>query len=116
MFRQAARRVQNNALQLAELPPSSTRCTCFVDTCVMDTSTGGSTPTSSRCQADRERARVPHGRRVSCSSSGGAGYMEEYRISRLFHRRPGLAHLCGASEVMRKSSRGGSGWTTRKLT
>jgi acyl-CoA dehydrogenase len=116
MFGKPLGAFQNTRFKLAELRASLDAAQCFVDTCVMEHVNG-------RLSADLAAEAKLHASELEFRTAdeclqlfGGAGYMDEYRISRLWTAARVSRIYAGTSEIMKEIISRGFGLDDRKLT
>jgi acyl-CoA dehydrogenase len=116
MFGKPLGAFQNTRFKLAELRAQLDAVQCFVDTCVME-HVNGRLDADLAAEAKLVASELEFRTADECLQLfGGAGYMEEYRISRLFTDARVSRIYAGASEVMKEIISRGFGLDDRKLT
>lgn len=116
MFGKPLGAFQNTRFKLAELRSQLDAVQCFVDTCVME-HVNGRLDADLAAEAKLVASELEFRTADECLQLfGGAGYMEEYRISRLFTDARVSRIYAGASEVMKEIISRGFGLDDRKLT
>ena len=116
MFGKPLGAFQNTRFKLAELRAQLDAVQCFVDTCVME-HVNGRLDADLAAEAKLIASELEFRAADECLQLfGGAGYMEEYRISRLFTDARVSRIYAGASEVMKEIISRGFGLDDRKLT
>ena len=116
MFGKPLGAFQNTRFKLAGLRAQLDAVQCFVDTCVME-HVNGRLDADLAAEAKLVASELEFRTADECLQLfGGAGYMEEYRISRLFTDARVSRIYAGASEVMKEIISRGFGLDDRKLT
>jgi len=116
MFGKPLGAFQNTRFKLAELRAQLDALQTFVDTCVME-HVNGLLDANLAAEAKLVASELEFRTADECLQLfGGAGYMEEYRISRLFTDARVSRIYAGASEVMKEIISRGFGLDDRKLT
>jgi len=116
MFGKPLGAFQNTRFKLAELRAQLDALQTFVDTCVME-HVNGRLDANLAAEAKLVASELEFRTADECLQLfGGAGYMEEYRISRLFTDARVSRIYAGASEVMKEIISRGFGLDDRKLT
>lgn len=106
---------QNSRFVLAGLRAQIDAIQCFVDQCVLQ---ANADKLSSELAAEAKLAATELAGRVAdecVQLHGGAGYMDEYRISRLFTDARVMRIFAGTSEIMKEIIGRGLGLDERKL-
>lgn len=115
MFGKPLGAFQNTRFKLAELRTQIDAAQTFVDACVMEHVAGRLDPELA-AEAKLLASELEFRTADECLQlHGGAGYMEEYRISRLFTDARVSRIYAGASEVMKEIISRGFGLDDRKL-
>ena len=116
MFGKPLGAFQNTRFKLAELRAQLDAVQTFVDTCVME-HVHGRLDANLAAEAKLVASELEFRTADECLQLfGGAGYMEEYRISRLFTDSRVSRIYAGTSEVMKEIISRGFGLDDRKLT
>lgn len=107
---------QNTRFKLAELRAAIDALQVFVDWCVMEHNSGRLTPEIA-AQAKLLASELEGRTADECLQlHGGAGYMEEYRISRIYTDARISRIYAGTSEIMKEIIARGVGLDERKMT
>ncbi|MCU0976604.1 MAG: acyl-CoA dehydrogenase family protein [Steroidobacteraceae bacterium] len=107
---------QNTRFKLAELRAAIDALQVFVDWCVVEHNAGRLTPEIA-AQAKLLTSELEGRTADECLQlHGGAGYMEEYRISRIFTDARISRIYAGTSEIMKEIIARGVGLDERKMT
>jgi len=115
MFGKPLGALQNTRFKLAELRAQLDAVQCFVDTCVME-HVHGRLDANLAAEAKLLASELEFRTADECLQLfGGAGYMEEFRISRLFTDSRVSRIYAGSSEVMKEIISRGFGLDDRKL-
>jgi len=115
MFGKPLGALQNTRFKLAELRAQLDAVQCFVDTCVME-HVHGRLDADLAAEAKLLASELEFRTADECLQLfGGAGYMEEFRISRLFTDSRVSRIYAGSSEVMKEIISRGFGLDDRKL-
>jgi acyl-CoA dehydrogenase len=115
MFGKPLGALQNTRFKLAELRAQLDAVQCFVDTCVME-HIHGRLDANLAAEAKLLASELEFRTADECLQLfGGAGYMEEFRISRLFTDSRVSRIYAGSSEVMKEIISRGFGLDDRKL-
>ncbi len=116
MFGRPLGAFQNTRFKLAELRAQIDATQCFVDTCVMEHVSGRLDPDLA-AEAKLVASELEFRTCDDCLQLfGGAGYMDEYRISRLWTSARVSRIYAGTSEIMKEIISRSVGLDDRKMT